>query len=93
MDQRDKNAAAPQYWFPRKPPGHGWGWGLPITWQGWVVFLGFFVLLIVGSVLILPDSPGYYIAYVFALAAVLIFICAKKGEPPGDPFGRDRPGR
>lgn len=22
-------------WFPAKR--YGWGWGLPVTWQGWVV--------------------------------------------------------
>lgn len=82
-----------KYWFPAKPPGHGWGWGLPLTWQGWVVFVGFFVLLVAGAVFILPDSPGVYLAYVFGLAAILIFICAKKGEPPGPFLGRDRNGR
>jgi len=83
MDIRDDKAPPPRYWFPRKPPGHGWGWGLPLTWQGWVVFLGFFVLLIVGAVLILPDSAFYFEAYVAGLCALLIFICVKKGEPPG----------
>lgn len=81
----------PKYWFPAKPPGHGWGWGLPLTWQGWAVFVGFWVLLVAGAVLILPDHPDLYIAYAFVLAALLIFICAKKGEPPGAFFGRDRP--
>jgi hypothetical protein len=26
----------PEYWFPAKR--YGWGWGIPVTWQGWVVF-------------------------------------------------------
>ena len=82
----------PKYWFPAKPPGHGWGWGLPLTWQGWVVFGGFWVLLVAGSFLILPDRPDLYVVYVFVLAALLIFICAKKGEPPGAFLGRDRSG-
>ena len=29
---------SPPYWFPAK--SYGFGWGLPITWQGWLVFLG-----------------------------------------------------
>lgn len=33
-----------KYWFPAKT--FGWGWGLPRTWQGWVVFL---VYLLVAS--------------------------------------------
>ncbi|MCA1857071.1 alkaline shock response membrane anchor protein AmaP [Massilia oculi] len=73
----------PAYWFPAKPPGHGWGWGLPLTWQGWVVFVGFFVLLVAGAVLILPHGAWYFEAWVFGLAALLILICVWKGEPPG----------
>lgn len=80
----------PAYWFPRKPPGHGWGWGLPLTWQGWVAFIGFYVLLIVGAVLILPHGAGYYLAWVFGLAALLVIICVIKGEPAGQPLDRSR---
>jgi hypothetical protein len=71
------------YWFPAKPPGRGWGWGLPQTWQGWVVYLGFWVLLVAGTVLILPRHAGFFAVYLTMLVAVLIFICSKKGEPPG----------
>ena len=80
----------PKYWFPAKPPSHGWGWGLPLTWQGWVVFIGFFVLLIAGSVLLLPEDAGLYAVCVAVLVALLVFICAKKGEPPGSFLHRDR---
>jgi len=80
----------PRYWFPAKPPGHGWGWGFPQTWQGWAIYAGFWVLLAVGILLILPQSVGIFVAYVFALVAILIFICVKKGEPPGSLPGRDR---
>jgi hypothetical protein len=86
----------PKYWFPAKPPERGWGWGLPLTWQGWVVFVGFFVLLLAGAVFIPTYGEGVYLAYVSVLASLLIFICAKKGEPPGPFLGRDRnkrPGR
>ena len=27
------------YWFPAKR--YGWGWGLPVRWQGWVVMAVF----------------------------------------------------
>lgn len=73
----------PDYWFPAKPPGHGWGWGFPQNWQGWVVYAGFWLLLVAGMVLILPHKVGLFLAYLFVLVAVLIFICSKKGEPPG----------
>jgi hypothetical protein len=25
-----------KYWFPAKR--YGWGWGIPSSWQGWLVF-------------------------------------------------------
>ena len=31
--------AQPKYWFPAKR--YGWGWGLPGTWQGWLVVAAF----------------------------------------------------
>lgn len=76
------------YWFPRKPPGHGWGWGLPQTWQGWLVFGGYFLLLIAASVWLLPERASSYLALVLASSALLVCICAKKGEPPGRIGGR-----
>jgi len=43
MNDGDNN-----YWFRAKR--YGWGWGLPITWQGWVVFV---VCTLVMSLLLL----------------------------------------
>ena len=34
-------------WFPAKK--YGYGWGLPITWQGWVVTLSYLLLIVGGS--------------------------------------------
>jgi hypothetical protein len=31
-----------KYWFPAKR--YGWGWGLPITWQGWLTLVVFILL-------------------------------------------------
>lgn len=73
----------PGYWFAAKPRGHGWGWGPPLTWQGWLVLVGFIVLLIAGSVLVLPYGTSVFLVYVSVLGALLVYICAKKGEPPG----------
>jgi hypothetical protein len=36
-----------EYWFPAKR--YGWGWGLPTAWQGWLVFVGYILLLVVGA--------------------------------------------
>lgn len=68
------------YWFPAKR--YGWGWGMPATWQGWLVFLGFLVLLAVGVAVIPRHSPIGFIAYAVALSALFIAVCWWKGEPP-----------
>jgi hypothetical protein len=33
-------------WFPAKR--YGWGWGLPVAWQGWVVLLAWLALFVGG---------------------------------------------
>lgn len=76
-----------RYWFPAQT--FGWGWGLPATWEGWVVFIGFGVLLVLGRVYLLPILGGlYYTLYVFALSALLFAICFVKGEPPRWRWGK-----
>lgn len=76
-----------KYWFPAKR--YGWGWGIPSSWQGWAVLLGFFVLLAVGAVLFLPRlGPVSFAFYSFLLCAVLIAICWLKGEPPRWRWGK-----
>lgn len=73
--------AQPKYWFPAKR--YGWGWGLPQTWQGWVVMGVFVALNAVTGILISPISQPVAFAVSFTLlAAVLIAICWFKGEPP-----------
>jgi hypothetical protein len=68
-------------WFPAK--AHGWGWGPPVCWQGWVVLLVFTVLIVTAPMLVAmrTNLVGYF-SYIFSLVAILIFICWKKGEPP-----------
>jgi len=78
----------PEYWFPAKR--YGWGWGLPIAWQGWVVFAGFVVLLLVGAFLFAPrEALAAYLIYVTILSAALIGVCWLKGEPPRWRWGAD----
>jgi hypothetical protein len=72
-----------RYWFAAKPPGMGWGWGMPLTWQGLLVYVAFIVLLIVGSIFIAPHSQLQFMLFVAVLAGGLIAICFWKGEPPG----------
>lgn len=69
-----------KYWFYAKK--HGYGWGLPASWQGWIVMAGYFALIFGGMpVAIGAGGPGAYIGYVMVLTGFLIAICWLKGEP------------
>lgn len=77
-----------QYWFPAKR--YGWGWGLPSSWQGWVVFVGFLALVALGSVLFPPGShAGWYIGYTLILSGAFVAIAWWKGEPTRWRWGGD----
>jgi hypothetical protein len=68
-------------WFPAKR--YGFGWGLPVRWQGWVVLLLYFVMLLGGVAYFRAQQNvrGSW-AYLIGLTAILIVIIAAKGERP-----------
>jgi hypothetical protein len=70
-----------RYWFPVKPARNGWGWGLPVAWQGWAVFLGYFLVLIGGITALARFGVLVIIGYSLALGALLLGIFFWKGEP------------
>jgi hypothetical protein len=68
-------------WFPAKR--YGWGWGLPITWQGWLVLIGYVLLIVAGRFWFLPEyHAATFVFYVLFLTVLFISICWFKGEPP-----------
>jgi hypothetical protein len=71
----------PTFWFPAKR--YGWGWGLPVRWQGWVVLAAYAALLFAGIDLFKArrDSSSLLLYFV-VLTAVLVAIIAFKGEGP-----------
>ena len=76
-----------RYWFPAKR--YGWGWGLPSTWEGWLVFILFIAVVSILSVVMEPNgNPSLFSASVIGCAAVLIGICYAKGEPPRWRWGK-----
>jgi VIT1/CCC1 family predicted Fe2+/Mn2+ transporter len=86
----------PRYWFAAKP--YGWGWGFPISWQGWLVFVAFLVLIIAGAFLFSALFPPRralaafltaYLVYVAILSVVFIAVAWAKGEPPRWRWGED----
>jgi hypothetical protein len=76
-----------QYWFPAKR--YGWGWGMPDTWQGWLVILGFALSAVVGIFLFPPEHDvGGFVLYFTGITVVLIGVCYAKGEPPAWRWGK-----
>jgi len=64
----------PKYWFPAKR--YGWGWGLPSTWQGWIVLVGYLFLMMTGITIIGPKfNTINYVIYTAVLTAIFIIIC------------------
>lgn len=74
-------SSEPTYWFAAKR--YGWGWGLPLTWQGWAVLAAFVALLSVGFLVFPPeDRMVPFLVYDGILCGLLITVCWLKGEPP-----------
>jgi hypothetical protein len=73
------------YWFASK--SHGWGWGIPLKPQGWVV-LGSYLLLMSGLSLwagfkgeLSSGELVFFAVSTVVLSVSLIGVCIKKGEP------------
>lgn len=61
-------------WF--APKRYGYGAGLPISWQGWAVMIGF-TLLVLGLAFALHDRPVALIAALTLPSIAFIIITAK----------------
>ena len=68
------------YWFPAKR--YGWGWGLPIRWQGWVVMGVFLAITIPVGTMLAIQNVGWGVGFDFFMVAILVVVVWKKGEPP-----------
>lgn len=70
-----------RYWFPTR--SYGWGWGLPVTWQGWVVLAAYAAGIVVLWQRVPPEEePTRYAVYFALLTLALVLVCWIKGEPP-----------
>ena len=77
------------YWFPAKT--YGWGWGPPLTWQGWVVLVAWAAVLFEGLVLLRHHDHQlvFSLSYVLLMSVLLGVVCYIKGEPPKWRWGGD----
>ena len=64
------------YWFPAKR--YGWGWGVPNTWQGWVVVAVFAALISVGVVCRGALGQWLFIAYASAVCLGLVVLAQRR---------------
>jgi len=70
-----------KYWFPAKR--YGWGWGIPVTWQGWLVLALYAILLVAGVLLFPPHiETARFVVYVVVCSTLFTIVCWWKGEPP-----------
>jgi hypothetical protein len=68
-------------WFAAKK--YGYGWGLPVRWQGWLVLVLYAALVFGGiRVFIGGKHAAYFVLYMTALSVALFAICAWKGDAP-----------
>ncbi|AOI99440.1 hypothetical protein [Burkholderia sp. LA-2-3-30-S1-D2] len=82
------NSNGKRIWFPAKR--YGWGWGLPVAWQGWVVLLLLAIGILATAWLVPPQrSPLAYGTCVVVWVALLIAVCLLKGEKPRWRWGDD----
>jgi hypothetical protein len=73
------NNPEPRFWFPAKKIG--WGWGPPVTWQGWVVVALYFAVLVAGISYFAMHRDIYGFAiFVVVITSLLITLMFVKGE-------------
>jgi len=75
-----------QIWFPAKK--YGWGWGPPVTLQGWLVLVGYIFMIAAAAFMLLPPDRTLFLAIVVVLTAALIAVCWAKGEKPRWRWGK-----
>ena len=81
-------AAKKNYWF--KTRKYGWGWGLPLTWQGWASFGLFIVIWLLALFAYLPsdgesithDNLWSFIGVMVIDVLALVYVSFKYGEAP-----------
>ena len=66
-----------KFWFHAK--SFGFGWGLPASWQGWIVFVIYLVLAI-GTARFAPSDIK--LPVIFILTFMFIIVVVFTGERP-----------
>jgi hypothetical protein len=72
--------SGPRYWFRAKR--YGWGWGLPLTWEGWIVITVWLCVLVA----VVPSLHAHRhvidrVVFIVGMVVALFGVCYWKGEP------------
>lgn len=76
------NGSLPErYWF--HPRRHGWGWGPPATWEGWLVTALYGGGMMAGGNWLLPaHGETAFLGWTGLLTTLLLIVCWLKGPAP-----------
>jgi hypothetical protein len=67
-----------EYWFRKKRLG--WGWGGPNNFQGWIFFLVWIALTVLGVKTLRGLSGAIFLIGMLSVLGVVLYF---RGEPPG----------
>ena len=68
-------------WFPAKR--YGWGWGLPVKWQGWLAVTMYVAFMVIVAIRFSPITELSTFLALLLLGSVFFgFVCWWKGETP-----------
>ena len=81
----------PSYWFHAKT--YGWGWGLPARPQGWVVLIGWTLIVVTAGPVVALRSGLLFAAFLVVMVGLLLAICSATGEPPAWRWGESESAR
>jgi len=70
-----------KYWFRAKR--YGCGWGLPLSWKGWLSYCSYIGLIVLCTFIFPPDKNfAVFMLLTWGLGVILIVLFWVKGEPP-----------
>lgn len=67
-------------WFRVKR--YGFGSGLPCSWEGWALLIGFLVVLAASGVAFARRDPMLHLGVVLAATAIVVVVSWRKSDRP-----------
>lgn len=67
-------------WFRVKR--YGFGAGLPCSWEGWALLIGFLVIVVSSAIVLVGRNPMMHLGVVLASTAILVVVSWRKSDGP-----------